>query len=216
MERYLYTRTSMTGWMFFLAFLAAFLPGHCIPNMLRGWPEGGLGMVAAVAVAALGAPFVGFIVGGIMNRFLMWTRWHASFEDSRVEIRAGIMAADWLADNEHAALMAMSDDDAFEYFWCRYGPSRLIDWVRRRRAVEFIGWDWCLAALIGVGLGWVADCPGPVTWPKVGLSVLSLGIAVVMFINGRAAKREAENAELLWVRRFLNAMPDDADKEHIA
>jgi len=205
METGLLSRTSMTGWMAFLAFAAAYLPGHDLARLGQALFGRGFEVIAVALLSVVSAPFFGWLIGTLAIAGLYLFCGHPYRGEARKEAKQALLTRHAPTSPEKDIISAMQPDDVFSYLFNSCGPRDLRNWCRRRRSTQFIGYNWTAATVVGVVVGLVGDWRtlGPHLPAKLPWIVGILLVCSATLWVGMIAARECERVELLWLRRFL-------------
>jgi hypothetical protein len=207
METQLYTRNSLTGAILMLAFVLLWLPSHCSYNLtmnINCKNKNNSTAVVALITAVLSTPFIGFIIGTLVQGL-----WYLVFgqpynDEARKKFKEDVIERlSKKEGNEDKDLICnMSAPDVFNFFYYRFAPSELIEWSRRRRTAELLGYNWTAAIIVGVVIGLAINGK----WYNGKLLAIICLCLIVFFslLVSQKAKNEANRVEQLWSKNFLN------------
>lgn len=208
----------MTGWMLFVAILAAYIPGHDLSQLQHALRLDGVSSSAAIVVplgtliiGMISAPFIGFSIGGMAIGLLYLFAGHPYNSEGRRRLKSALLERRMLARDTKKVLTSAGADECFVYFYYGYCPSSVIEWSRRRRTSQFLGYNWLLAAIIGTLFGlltdwWSGSCAWTQKIPWIGGVFL---VVLFAFYISLKAGSEAENIERIWIEEFLRHPPDE-------
>ncbi|MBI2843646.1 MAG: hypothetical protein HYX78_09630 [Armatimonadetes bacterium] len=181
MERELFTRNFMTGWLLVAGFLASWLPRQDVfswtdaQDFIQG--KGfDLGAIATLAVAILGTPILGYAVSALVIAYLYVRKGDPYLNVSRNKARdvVGKMLPELRRKQDEPE---SSNCGVFSYLINTLGPESLIEWGRRRHTARFVGYNWATATVMGLVLGATLS-----HWKSVqaGWSVLAFGALLIV------------------------------------
>lgn len=206
MDPEMFTRNSMTGWMFFVALAAAYLPATCVSQLWDKLASDNWATLASVIIAVLGTPFLGFVISGIVVSYRRQRNHGALYAgESRVRLHRLQRRDAQLLETATGLSLEMQRDVMLAYHFNRDKWSDLVKWGRRRYTFDFLGASWALATVLGVitgialsilyqreTFGWTW------AWKLLAVALVAI-VAGAAWRNGVAAARECEAMELLWV-----------------
>ena len=200
----MYTRKALTGAMMMLAFVATWLPSSCDNNWANAleWIKNNdstaiTGLVAAV----LGSPFIGFIIGTSVQGvwYLFWGQPYKKVTRKfKQELLEAMAQRGESKVRDH--ITKMGPLHLFCFFFYSFAPKELVDWSRRRRTAEVLAYNWSPAIIFGILLGLRFG-----GWDNVKLPFILL-LCLILFLTwvvSCKAKKEANEAERLWCKRFI-------------
>jgi hypothetical protein len=207
-EKQLYTRNALTGGMMILAFVLIWLPSPCAENlrMASEWIDQQHSAILAGLIAVIvSTPFIGFIIGTIVMALRYAFLGHPYGSDE-VRVKFKQIVREKIRDGRYSAIGElienMEPDDVFVFFFYSNAPLEIIEWARRRRTTQYLGYFWTASILIGATLAFVLDPQLPIS-KLLSAAGLSIFCVVALLMSGRA-KKEAEEVEHLWYETFLD------------
>jgi hypothetical protein len=160
-----------------------------------------------LVAAIVSTPFLGFIIGSLVQYLWYFCFGQSQFNRPGRELRKKmIMEICRIEDsNIRNQIRHMSPLEVFCFFYYDVAHKELIDWSRRRRTAEMLGYNWTLAIIGGAILGWRVDGAWYIgKWQ----SILFLFWIIFHAIRvSNKARTEADKAEILWVNNLIDKEP---------
>lgn len=166
-------------------------------------------LITLLTTAFLSTPVLGVFIQGI-HTALMYATGSAFADPARKEIAKYIRHAvcsfdaddrtQVLSDRHKQRLAMIRDDLLFVWLYHTQAQPQMIDWARRRRSYNYLGWNWLIAASTGIMAG--ASAPWVFGLSKLCIvlifTILSGAWAIGTMYVARQMIRDVDDMEFVW------------------
>ena len=170
---------------------------------------GSMAQIQSVVVAAVAAATP--VIGICLQSLLLLIRYARQdvFTDEARRIVANRLRAAVKADTEWnrqygQLLKSELDDRLFVSLYHRKAPQHLIEWARRRRSYDYLGWTSVLGAVLGCISGWASGIAwhypfwhDTATRYVIAVAALACWTLAALYL-ARRMRRDADTMELAW------------------